>query len=187
MSDLVAFLQARLDEDERIARDADDISRDEWLTLYEDLVRSRPLDDARAVFGIFIGTFTSARVLADIAAKRQLITEHYATQGVHGGLARQVCTRCSDYAERGELARPDLAPCGTMRLLALPYASHRDYRKEWRPRTVQSGRSARTTHMTDSTVLWRNLDKAAERAGAFFRNQRYNCAPQGQKGTTARP
>lgn len=133
MDELLAFVHARLDEEEKIAREADDISRDAWLTLYEDLVRSRPLDDARAVFGVFIGTFTSARVLADIAAKRQLITEHYVTQRAHRGLARQVCTRCSDYADRGELARPDLAPCRTMRLLALPYASHRDYRKEWRP------------------------------------------------------
>jgi hypothetical protein len=27
----------------------------------------------------------------------------------------------------------DIMPCWTARLLALPYASHPDYREEWRP------------------------------------------------------
>ncbi|MGP4092963.1 DUF6221 family protein [Nonomuraea sp. KM90] len=127
--DLTAFLRARLDEEEKIAREADGISGDTWMELYEDLVRSRPLDDARAVFGIFIGTFTSGRMLAEIAAKRRVLDEHAMEQsyGIGPEMTRvkyEVCTTCSN--KHG-------VPCATVRLLALPYASHRAYRKEWRP------------------------------------------------------
>lgn len=73
MKDLVAFLQARFDEDERIARDADGISRDALLGLYEDLIKSRPFDDERQVYGIHISHFTSGRMLDDIAAKRRIL------------------------------------------------------------------------------------------------------------------
>ncbi|MFI7644087.1 DUF6221 family protein [Nonomuraea sp. NPDC049400] len=120
--DLVDFIRARLDEDERIARDADGISRDTLLDLYEDLIQSRPLDGQRRLFGIFIGRFTSGRMLADIQAKRRLVDWHTDQHDLLASARPTVGCRCYDGW-----------PCTTLRLLALPYASHHEYRTEWRP------------------------------------------------------
>ncbi|TDD37855.1 hypothetical protein E1287_07300 [Actinomadura sp. KC06] len=53
-----------------------------------------------------------ARVLAEVETKRRLIDQHV---GYSGG------------------GDDDHWPVQTLRLLALPYASHPDYRPEWRP------------------------------------------------------
>jgi hypothetical protein len=155
---LVSFLRARLDEDEQAARRACEYgAQAEWqlndasdmvlcwppepevaenerrlgVTVTADQWRGMAIDSP--AMASHIARHDPARVLREVEAKRQLITEHYVTQGVHEGRAHQVCTRCSDYVERGELARPEVAPCRTLRLLALPYADHEDYREEWRP------------------------------------------------------
>jgi hypothetical protein len=56
------------------------------------------------------------RVLADVQAKRKIIDE---AEGYHAEL---------EYGDNGEWA----FDC-VLRLLALPYADHLDYREEWRP------------------------------------------------------
>ena len=60
------------------------------------------------------------KVLAECEAKRRIVE-------IHGPSDRReydyaLCKRCTD----GH-------PCDTLRLLALPYADHPDYREEWRP------------------------------------------------------
>lgn len=60
------------------------------------------------------------QMLAECEAKRQIISVH---RGSH---------ECpSDDSDCGWWAPADVCP--TLRLLALPYASHPDYREEWRP------------------------------------------------------
>ncbi|SFK92400.1 hypothetical protein SAMN05216275_14152 [Streptosporangium canum] len=138
MSDLVAFLRARLDEDEQTARAAhgpnwnaekrDVAYGDEWV------VSAMTRADAA-----HIARHDPARVLREVEAKRQIINEHPALPGFKEGHAYTVCTRCSDY--RGDddrsigdrLIRPAEAPCKTLRLLGLLYADHPDYRQEWNP------------------------------------------------------
>lgn len=61
MSDLVAFLRARLDEDERAASGADGAS---WYFDH--------IDDSA---GPFHERFTPARVLRDVEAKRRIMAE----------------------------------------------------------------------------------------------------------------
>lgn len=44
------------------------------------------------------------------------------------------CERCVDHNDGQGTRGHDLSiPCPTLRMLALPYADHPDYRQEWRP------------------------------------------------------
>lgn len=61
-------------------------------------------------------------VLADIAAKRAILAAHPIDDLGY-------CSNC--WVDRHPLSVE--APCPTIRFLAAPFASHRDYREEWRP------------------------------------------------------
>lgn len=94
------------------------------------------------------------RVLADVAAKRRIIELHEPTyppggpiygvhwEHVHVRGANGEITGDREFAvENSEPDPPDwcnqcanrCAPCPTLRLVAMPYADHPDYREEWRP------------------------------------------------------
>lgn len=132
-ADLVAFLRARLDEDERIARAAtpgpweQTPERVGFLASeeYWDVVDCSGTPAAREN-AEHIARHDPARVLADIDAKRQLIALHQEKQ--EQGYGSDFCAECGF----GEVSQ-SYYPCGTLRLLALPYAGHPDYREEWRP------------------------------------------------------
>jgi hypothetical protein len=112
MDELIAFLRARLDEDVKVARDATFWTGGvpEWTA------RAEP-------DGVHIARHDPARVLADVAAKRRIIAEY-------AGRDQDVDLMLGRYTERqGQWAGLHLA----VRLLALPYAGHPDYREEWKP------------------------------------------------------
>lgn len=106
---LVEFLRARLAEDELIAKRAAAMTAD----------FDEPLSIIEGDELVLLAT-NPARVLAEVEAKRRIADEH-------GPNEYGLCDVCvlNDDARR--------APCPTLRLLALPYASHPDYRQEWRP------------------------------------------------------
>jgi hypothetical protein len=118
VDDLIAFLRDRLDEDEQLAR--------RWLVNvgtgainvtpaelpWERIYVKRDLDGLAE----HIARHDPKRVLADVDAKRQIIDEHYPIDP------------CDAHD-----ANLSTIPCDTLRLLALPYADHPDYREEWRP------------------------------------------------------
>lgn len=133
MGELVEWLRAQLDEDERIARAAterqpydewdavgderdDDAGRSWWEVL--GVARMNQAPSARAL-AEFIAEHDPARVLREIDAKRRILAEH--------ALNGWVCTTC----DNGEVEQ--VFPCPTLRLLALPYADRPGYREEWRP------------------------------------------------------
>lgn len=136
---LVEFLRARLDEDEQMARAAGE-EGSRWTDHYgsvhaEDTDdpgvpvvynEGRPTDEQAA----HIARHDPARVLAEVEAKRRIIELHTA-RGVPGGppflWACNVCDRSPVDWEW-----TTLWPCPTLRLLALPWAGHDDYREEWR-------------------------------------------------------
>jgi hypothetical protein len=120
MDDLVQWLRAQLDEDERIVRAAD---------MSPEMVTGIPRSYAKAPVAIHIATFADpARVLRGIDAKRQLLDEHHDTNDGD-------CSTCVDgrwgYPTHGG-STPQRFPCRTLRLLALPYADRPSYREEWR-------------------------------------------------------
>lgn len=126
-ADLVAFLRARLDEDEAIAKAAtpgpwtvDDETLAEAIhgPEHQDVVSGGRWGGEATVFdtddAVHIARHDPARVLADVEAKRRIVNERPWPIGRNWDQVR---------------AWHDT----TLRLLALPYACHPDYREEWKP------------------------------------------------------
>ncbi|MGY5127323.1 DUF6221 family protein [Streptomyces nigrescens] len=120
---LVAFLRARLDEEEVAAHTA---PAGPWHADGDSVYASHPADlvveYAYNDGAEHIARHDPARVLAEIEAKRAIVDQ---------------------YAEVQEMDREDAEPefaygravglGEAVRLLALPYQEHPDYRPEWRP------------------------------------------------------
>lgn len=141
MDDLVQWLRAQLDDDERTAREAGGASWEElpvsgWVHTsalpasewqppgYDHHVASAPLPADRA----HIVRHDPARVLREIDAKRQIIDEcaHW-----HDKLAREAVDPSPvPFPALGEVLD---AVTPILRALALPYADRPGYREEWRP------------------------------------------------------
>jgi len=101
-----------------------------------------------------ITRYDPARMAAEVDAKRRILDEHQPIwrtvewpHDQNGKGEAQACRRCQNaaytewhpkYGEAGVLPEGFitpyvLAPCTTLRLLALPYADRPGYRDEWRP------------------------------------------------------
>jgi hypothetical protein len=123
VDDLVDFLKARLDEAEQDSQAL--LAREGQSLVVLRLARER---------------------LAEVDAKRRIVDEHQRAQNGmtwtapidQPGSERVpvwICERCSDrYPEAARDEEGHVShewPCLTVRLLALPYAEHPDYRTEW--------------------------------------------------------
>ena len=126
-NDLLAFLHAQLDEDERVAREAiaDDGEQDGG---FEDATWLTDVDFVKPAFGdaaaVLIQTFAvPRRQLAEIEAKRRILEDHpyLAIDGC--------CARCV-YGEMKVGGRQGW-PCVTARMLAQPYVGRAGWREEW--------------------------------------------------------
>ncbi|MGI5171892.1 DUF6221 family protein [Spirillospora sp. CA-253888] len=140
MNDLVAFLLARLDEDEQAARDA---GGDRWH-IGDAVDPTKPCNvhtfpDVRGVaqecgwlHAEHIARHAPERVLAEVEAKRRIIAEHSLrpAEELLTGAPEFGCETCHDHSEYGIRPR---GWCETLRLLSLPYADRPGYREEWRP------------------------------------------------------
>lgn len=114
MVDLVQWLTAQLDEDERILREAN---------TSPEMVTGIPRSYAAAPVALHIAEFADpARVLREIDAKRQLLARY--ERAMENRRAHP-----DDLASAGAL----LALHGAVKLLALPYADKPGYREEWSP------------------------------------------------------
>ncbi|GIF16528.1 DUF6221 family protein [Actinoplanes teichomyceticus] len=131
--DLIAFLRARLDEDEQAARAAAG-GHPHWKwdaapdgTFYLD--PGRNADDLGSVAlreaADHIVRWNPARVLAEVEAKRALL--NYIATMRRGGHAASVNGRPGAWTTVGPDHRKSL-----LRLLAQPYADHPDYPEELR-------------------------------------------------------
>ncbi|MFD3535223.1 DUF6221 family protein [Streptomyces sp. NPDC058664] len=157
MDDLIAFLRARLDDDEQTALSWPEDSR-RWQTVGGRRLSYRN-GSSQTVTAIDISNASSlwneqiyvkydldgaaehiarqdpARVLAEVDAKRRMVALHEpVTLHAGGGAAHfdttRVCRSCEPPKQFPETAYP----CATLRLMALPYADrHPDYRDAWRP------------------------------------------------------
>ncbi|AMM12338.1 DUF6221 family protein [Streptomyces albidoflavus] len=118
-ADLIAFLRARLDEDEAVARAAtagpwveSGVGDHGWGVSFSAPGSGVEADDSSQgrADAAHIARHDPARVLAEVEAKRQIV-ERYAWLCEHG----------------------DTGGAWVLPLLALPYADHPDYRDAWRP------------------------------------------------------
>ncbi|MEV0616166.1 DUF6221 family protein [Nonomuraea sp. NPDC050404] len=119
MDDLAAFLRARLDEDEQLAREAGNrhwLVQDNTIELYPEheddgYMRWPTRADARHA-----ANWEPARVLREVEAKRRIVErcerdlQTYIGTGVHVATSYLV-----------------------LRMLALPHAEHPDYLEAWKP------------------------------------------------------
>lgn len=149
-ADLVAFLRARLDEDEQRARQAATIAdpqrglmprwsgrpyRNGWTVT---LLNPDTADDLDTGIDLFQAELPKTvaehiifndpeRVLAEVDAKRRIIKRHLqrrAPNWDYPGHIGYECAQCTNEY-----------PCPTLALLALPYRDHPDYQPEWAPDT----------------------------------------------------
>jgi hypothetical protein len=122
VDDLIAFLCARLDEDEALAqaviqavgpeRSGEPFTDGSGIAEV-DSYPSYPYGQHAEELAFMAGPGHPARVLAEAEAKRRMVDECVSTLG--------------DNDDGYWPAKQ------TLRLLALPYADHPDYREEWRP------------------------------------------------------
>ena len=115
MDDLVQFLRARLDDDAATARAADP-GLNYLIGAVEYAYDKVELDQRHAL------RHSPARVLAEVDAKRQILVEHQPWRP-------RWCSTCDLPGDQQGRKHG----CTTVRLLALSYADHPDYRDEWRP------------------------------------------------------
>ncbi|MGW6912575.1 DUF6221 family protein [Kitasatospora sp. NPDC054939] len=123
MSDsLVAFLNARLDEDEQIACDpmATTWTKSDAPSIFVMGDNELVAETTDFCAARHIARHDPARVRAEVAAKRQILVE-YETAATFYGKNR--------HAPAGELHGLHVA----LRYLASVYVSHPDYRPEWAP------------------------------------------------------
>lgn len=141
MSDLAAFLTARLDEDEAAAKAA---WGTEWDWRYLVSPFREPCSTAHTVH---IARHDPARVLRGVEAKRKILAEHPvdaellswslgATEVVAGRQPpMSICLRCHievpDAREDEDACRHEDWPCPTLRALAGEWSDHADYDQAW--------------------------------------------------------
>ena len=127
MEELIAFLNARLDEDERYATAALGLLGIEtkWHTVQQLQERGLTRADAR-----FVNRQSSRRALADIAADRAILGMYEGQdgydlpEGVRDG--RDPDEQWADEAVKGALEQ-------VVRIRAARFAGHQGYRQEWAP------------------------------------------------------
>ncbi|MGW6395421.1 DUF6221 family protein [Streptomyces sp. NPDC055103] len=148
MDDLIAFLRARLDDDEQTARavsydrieTAEYLWGSQYLLLQRGKGESKVTAELDAELSQHIARYDPARVLAEVDAKRQIAREH-GPSDKHTTIwdwfeLGTWCGECGTDPCR-ELTNCPICGasdgCRTLRLLALPYADHPDYQDAWRP------------------------------------------------------
>ncbi|MGY1439556.1 DUF6221 family protein [Streptomyces reniochalinae] len=135
--DLVAFLRARLDEDEQAARATmweGSGNRADW-SLPASATVGTGEDEFYAgdrTVAAHIARHDPARVLAEVDAKRRIIELHHVVGGWQDEDGNDHGDGCGECGHSEEYSDRD-GWCETLRLLALPHADHPEYREEWKP------------------------------------------------------
>ena len=129
MTDLVTFLEARLGEDEKVARAAEaEPFPDKGFQRGTHIVYGLQSTGLGLDYQGFALVWDPARVLAEIAAKRAIIDAH---PNVNDGDCG-TCVRAGwGYPTHGG-STIEHWPCPTLRLLAAPFADHPDFDESWR-------------------------------------------------------
>ena len=129
MSDLVAFLTARLDEDEAWAKAADLTAGGTWFSDPGIPSDGFNLPDAQHMM-----RHSPARVLREVDAKRKILALHAALEPEFRP-GRPPLLRCSVCLSQRDGWQEDWHgddwPCPTVVALAAVYSDHHDYDHDW--------------------------------------------------------
>jgi hypothetical protein len=113
--ELSEFLTARIEEDQ-VKR----VTMREW---HAETCEHLPQPEDGYTFPCDCGV--PERMAVECEAKRRIVEAHRWEEFDDGDGSVPYYTDCDDCRQS--------PPCRTLRLLALPYADHPDYREEWRP------------------------------------------------------
>lgn len=150
VDELIAFLRAQLDEDERVARAADSgrwLPEDKGITFeyraddfHGGEAQARLVADTRANQW-HIANWDPPRVLAEVEAKRRVLELHV---GEHDCPEMQTGTYSADWPKDAPWGKAGEhwahastehfesdQPCPTVRQIAQPYAGREGWREEW--------------------------------------------------------
>lgn len=137
---IIEFLRARLDEDERAARAEVRLQEQvfpngEFTTRYEWARLTEHRTSGGTGMASVPGAPTPHQVLQWAGALRRIVELHTPTEvPEHAPADCPTCARWEfDVAMGDDSASPVHYPCPTLRVLALPYSHHPDYREEWAP------------------------------------------------------
>jgi len=133
MDDLTAFITARLDEDEVIAKAA---ANRHWRTD-DNIITLHPEHDGDGFMSWptradaqHAAHHDPARALREIAAKRAIVTGHsWFSPTIGPNAGKPCCTRCGAGLDDVYLTEP--WPCDDLRILAAVWSDHPDYKQEW--------------------------------------------------------
>jgi len=120
--DITAFLAARLDEREQLARAVQHAVGDQFDALMGALGEAHEPGWRYGIVPLYLRSHDPARVLAEVKAKRKVVTE-YAT-----ALRQPDAIFAGTERVTGFLLALEMA----CRALASPYADHPDYNPAWR-------------------------------------------------------
>lgn len=127
MDALIAFLTARLDEEQIAATmfAGDPDWSPETLAVLWGSRANDPLIRHAAYYD-------PARVLRELKAKRAIIAEHMMAMPLRYAFDSPRCDVClSDRGRYPEDWHADLWPCRTLRILAETWADHPDFKRDW--------------------------------------------------------
>jgi hypothetical protein len=136
---LSEFLMARIAEDEAVANAVKDIGSHSWSVsvvpkpLGFDAQTTATTDKARTALARH---FDPARILAECDATRLIMAIHCAYVPIGDPtyspdwLSTDWCVGCR-YNSYEEIVTKHIDDCPILRALALPFASHADFRDEW--------------------------------------------------------
>lgn len=146
IDDLLAFLRARLDEDEQTAQRATARQRGggSWTCHDSGVYDASGLTVVKRLVPVHqehIARHDPARVLAEVGAERLIIAPYVAALEERAPLRermRAVIETDADafgrlHRQESELIETERRFRPAVQALALPYAGHPDYREEWRP------------------------------------------------------
>jgi uncharacterized protein DUF6221 len=143
VNDLIAFLNARLDEDEAIAEAAGGSApQGVWAQVDPDRRPGRidcdsgyvvtydegSPDDGQAAH---IARHDPARALREVAAKRSILKRHVPVVAGYGPLEDQQC--CAAESSDEDMWYAKSWPCSTVLALAAVWNDHPGYQDEWKP------------------------------------------------------
>lgn len=138
---IIEFLNSVLAEEEQLAQQTATWLQPPWCYDPEDDPeddRTYDANDVMVTLGAcapYVAHWDPARVLNLVGALRRIVELH--TPDHWPEKVPAVCPTCSTWdvevAMGDHPATPVGYPCPTLRVLALPYSHHPDYREEWAP------------------------------------------------------
>jgi hypothetical protein len=131
MADIAEFINAQLDEREKDARMAAEMTKAgaSWTLADDGTIRGVDqawAAEAHPMTGPHIARNAPERTFAEVDAQRRTLALHQ--KGEYGE-----CVVCDVGAQSCGCCGHGDWPCATVRLLALPYAGKPGYQEDWRP------------------------------------------------------